>query len=265
MLVVAAIIACRRPSGPRYQGRTIEQWFEQYDYLWNASYYDAIRGEPRRIISAGAFEPGQAAFRAMGTNAVKYLVGRITQDVDYSAFDLWRLKKRRQLPTRLRFVVPMPRLCGAEAGTAANLLSGVIKPPGEMLVPLLESTLQSTNADRRLSALIAIRGISSGYALARPHVERALDAPEFQLQHFGADAVRWFGPAHGQWAVDRLLELADSSDPDVFESAVHGLNSLETNSVRVLPKLRDKLAAETNETRRQKLEHSVHYISEFAR
>jgi hypothetical protein len=264
VLFAIVLVLVFRPRSPSHQGLTVEEWFTQYDELWNASYYDAIRGLPRRSIQAQAFEPGQEAFRAMGTNAVSFLAGRILLDPTYSPVELWRIKKRRQLPNWLRFALPTARSRGSEASTAANLLSGVIKPPGEMLVPLLEPALRSTNGEQRLTALIAVRGIRSGYELARPYVERALHGSDAQLQRFGADAVRWFGPAQGQWAVDRLLELVGSPNPDVFEGAVHSLNSLGTNSLRVLPQLKKLLADEPDEARRKKLEHSVHYIREFA-
>lgn len=129
-----------------------------------------------------------------------------------------------------------------------------------MLLPLLKSELQSTNADQRVTALIALRGISSGHELARPYLERGLKDSSTQVQRFAADAIRWSG-SHGKWAVSNLLELATSPDVDAHQSATHALNILGTNSWPVLPRLGVMLAGEQDEKRRKTIAHAIDYIS----
>src|SRR5689334_17011809 len=75
-----------RPRGPTYEGRTIEEWFKRYDEIRNKSYYDAVRGIPisqRRPIAPDETARAENAFKKMGTNAVPFLAGLITQDWTY--------------------------------------------------------------------------------------------------------------------------------------------------------------------------------------
>lgn len=252
-----------RSSGPTYEGRTIEQWFKPYDEMRNKSFYDAVRAIPasqRQAIAPGETALAENAFKKLGTNAVPYLAGRITQDWTYSRFELWRIKVRWRIPQILKGFVPLPRSRSSESGTAANLLSSQIKPPGELLLPLIKPALQSTNADKRVHALIALRGINSGYDLARPYLVQGFNDSDSQVQRFAADAIRWFGP-HGKWAVTNLLQLAGSTNLDTCQAALHSLNTLGTNSWPVIPKLKEMLLQEQDEKRRKLIAHPIEYIS----
>ena len=263
MLAVVALIFWPRPHGPLYEGKTMEEWFRSYDEMRNKGTYDAVRAVPaseRKAVTPDELTLAESVFKRMGTNAVPYLAGRINQNFGYSRLEIWRIKIRWRLPQMLKNLLPLPVSKGSEAGTAANLLSGQIKPPGEMLLPLIEPGLQSTNADQRVSAFWALRGISSGYELARPYLERGLKDRSDQVQTFAANAIRWSGQ-NGKWAVSNLLELADSPNFGVHESAIHALNSLGTNSWPVLPKLNQMLADEKDEERRKVIANSIHYIS----
>jgi hypothetical protein len=241
----------------------VEEWLKSYDEMSNKGYYDAVRATPasqQQTVTTNDLMFVEAVFKRMGTNAVPYLAGRINQNHGYSRMDVWRIKVRWRLPQMLKGLLPLPASQGSEAGTAANLLSSQIKPPGEMLLPLIRPALQSTNADQRVTAFIALRGISSGHELARPYLERGLKDPNTQVQRFAADAIRWSG-AHGKWAVSNLLELASSPDFDTHESAIHALNILGTNSWPVLPRLKEMLASEQDQKRQKVIANAIDYIS----
>ena len=262
-ILAVALTFWLRPSGPTYEGRTIGEWFRRYDEMRNKGYYDAVRSIPpsqRQPVAPGETALAEHAFIKMGTNAVPYLAGRITQDSTYSRFELWRIKVRRRIPQILRGFVPLPRSRGSESGTAANLLSSQIKPPGESLLPLITPALQSTNAYKRVTALIALRGINSGHDLARPYLLLGFNDPDPQVQRLTADAIRWFGP-HGKWAVSNLLQLAGSTNLDTLQAALHSLNTLGTNSWPVIPKLKEMLLQEQDEKRRKVIAHAIDYIS----
>jgi len=166
-----------------------------------------------------------------------------------------RFKYRRYLGK-----LPLPASKFGEAGSAANLLSSYIKPPGESLVPLLEPAFQSTNEGQRLCAFIAVRGISSGHDLARPHLLRGLSDPDLQVQKWTARAIGQFG-WRANWAVSDLLTLANSPDLEVHGAALEALNLLGTNSWPVLPTLKQRLAGETNQQRRKIIANAIDYIS----
>jgi hypothetical protein len=241
----------------------MEAWFKSYDEMRNMGYYDAVRAIPlsqQKSVTTNDLMFVESVFERMGTDAVPYLAERINQNPGYSKLEVWRIKIRWRLPQLLKRFFPLPPSKGSEAHTAANLLFAQIKPPGEMLLPLIEPALQSTNADQRVSALIALRAISSGHDLARPYLERGLKDPNPQVQRWTAEAVRESG-AHGKWAVFKLLELASSPDFDTHAAAIHALNSLGTNSWPVLPRLKEMLASEQDQKRRKIIAHSIEYIS----
>jgi hypothetical protein len=80
LAAVITLIIWRRPNGPIYEGRTVEEWFKRYDEMSNKSFYDAVRAIPpsqRRQITVNELKLVESAFQGMGTNAVPYLAGRI--------------------------------------------------------------------------------------------------------------------------------------------------------------------------------------------
>ena len=264
IVAVIALIWWPRTHGPHYEGRTLEEWLKRYDEMRNKGYYDAVRATPasqRQTVTTNDLTLVESVFKRMGTNALPYLAGRINQNPVYSRLDVWRIKIRWRLPQLLKSLLPLPVSQGSEAGTAAELLAIQIKPPGEVLLPLIEPPLRSTNADQRLTAFLALRGISSGHELARPYLERGLKDSSSQVQKWAAYAIGSSGD-HGKWAVSNLLELANSSpDFDTHQSALAALNTLGTNSWQVLPRLKEMLAGEQDEKRRKVIANAIDYIS----
>ena len=263
IFVVITFICWPRAHGPSYEGRTVEAWFKSYDEMRSKGFYDAVRATPasqQQTVTTNDLMLAESVFKRMGTNAVPYLANRINQEHGYSRMEVWRIKVRWRLPQLLKGLLPLPASRGTEAWNAAQLLSGQIKPPGEMLLPLIEPALQSTNAEQRVNALVALRGISSGQELARPYLERGLRDPNTKVQRFAADAIRWFGEQE-RWAVFSLLRLSQSPDFSTHEAAIHALNTLGTNSWPVLPWLKEMLASEQDEKRRKVIANSIDYIS----
>ena len=262
-VAVIALLWWPRAHGPNFEGRTVEVWFKSYDEMRNKGYYDAVRVTPssqQKTVTTNALMLTESVFKRMGTNAVPYLASRLNQDPGYSRMELWRIKVRWRLPQMLKGLLPLPESRGAKAATAANLLYSHIKPPGEMLLPLIKPALQSTNVGNRAVAFVALRGISSGHGMAKPYLEQGLKDPNSQVQRWAAEAIRESG-AHGKWAVSNLLELASSPDFETHRSAIHGLNILGTNSWSVLPRLKEMLASEQDEKRQKVIAHSIDYIS----
>jgi HEAT repeats len=262
IVAVIALLCWPRTHGPSYEGRTVEEWFKRYDEMRYKGYYDAVRGIPpseQESVAQSDLMLAQSAFQRMGTNAVPYLVGRITQGFDYSRTEVWRMKIRGRLPQMLKGILPVPVPRGGHSITAAKLLSDQIKPPGEMLLPLIEPALQSTNEGQRLWGFFALRGISSGHDLARPYLERGLKDQSTEVQRFAADVIGYCGE-HGNWAVSNLLELASSPDFDIHGAAIHSLNRLGTNSWPVLPQLKEMLAVEQDERRRKGIADAIRNI-----
>src|SRR6185436_6811121 len=83
-LLVVAIVLWLRPGGPSYKGQSVRDWFTRY-----AELRDNTRPPPS-TQNPGEIAAIQAAFVSMGTNAVPYLAGRITQEQAYSHIDMLR-------------------------------------------------------------------------------------------------------------------------------------------------------------------------------
>lgn len=146
--VIAAGAWSLRPRGYTYQGKTVEEWFNEYckekfDWLALVRSRRATPSEP----------PGQtalAAFREMGTNALPFLTSRINRDLTQSRLEQWCNAK---LPAKFR----RPDRA-TSAMIAAGILRKQVQPPLDMARPLLASALASTNQDQRYIASLALDG-----------------------------------------------------------------------------------------------------------
>jgi len=136
--VLLALTLCwPKPKGYTYQDKTVEEWFEKYSHECYAQH-------PNWGIVGEAAE----AFRAMGTNAVPFLVNRINRDRTPSRLEIWTSK----LPGRFQDKSKV-----LEAHSAASLINACIKPPRGMLSEMLKPALLSTNAGQRFAAGAALR------------------------------------------------------------------------------------------------------------
>jgi hypothetical protein len=140
-LVVIVVLFWRRINGPAYEGRTVEQWFKLYHASRDYTSSQHLKPDPDELKLV------KSAFRRMGTNAVPFLVGRITRYLGYSSLELWRFKYRRKIPQTLSGLLPMPVSKNSEASSAANVLSALVKPPGEM--PRLKEMLAAETDEGR--------------------------------------------------------------------------------------------------------------------
>jgi len=68
-----------------------------------------------------------------------------------------------------------------DAGHAARLLSQLIHPPTELLLPLLKPALESSDAFQQAMALTTLARASGDRKLALPHVVKALENPDQEL------------------------------------------------------------------------------------
>jgi len=214
-----------RTEQSTYDGKSISYWSARSVKLVTS--YNGIN-DPDEVKLL------RRAFNVMGTNAVPYLASRITQDLRESRFNLVRFRLWRSLPDFMKRFFRPPTEKQSEAMSAAGILSSDIKPPGRILVPLLEPALTSTNSSQRFWAIAALTGISSDYELARPHVLQALEDSNPVVQRLGINAIGRYGP-HGHWALSNLVSLVRSRDFQTYSAAVGALNALRTNAVPALP------------------------------
>jgi len=235
-------------------GQTVEEWFKLYSQeRENLS----SSPNPRALNEV---TNAALAFMAMGTNAVPYLADKINQHQELTRLTLLRLRYRQIVPGFLDALLPkIPSKVG-QGMDAANILAVYIKPPGEMLIPLVDSALRGTNSAQRSMALLAIRGISSGYVLAQQHLSAGLNDTNGQIQKLSAMAIRWHG-SNGKWAVSNLAVAARTSDLEALRYVCQALCELNTNALPIVPDLRQMLTLETNEDRRLIIGNAIDYIS----
>src|SRR5262245_59712227 len=129
-LVALVVALCwPRQSGYTYQGKTVEQWFDEY----NASY----RPLNSSLTPECLWQPkASLAFHAMGTNAATFLALRI-MDSERSRLETlrWALTKPFH---------PKPHRV-SDATRSAALLAHCVECPPEMLRELLKPALSGTN------------------------------------------------------------------------------------------------------------------------
>jgi hypothetical protein len=166
VLGVAALVTARGGrSGVTYQGRSVEAWFGR---ICRA---EAALGGQQELRGT----PNHRAFRAMGTNALPFLVGQ--------AMDLRPTSAARS--NLYRLFLHAPDWAGRGrfapwhfAAQEASELIEELRPPMTLLLPLLEPALAGTNKYVRGEA-IRLLGCATGNPEATvPHLVRALTQPE---------------------------------------------------------------------------------------
>ena len=128
--VLLAVVLCwPKPRGYTYQGKTVEEWFEQ-------------------IIKHPTDTNALRAFVVMNTNATSFLASLVVRDLTPSSLESWSMK----LPPRFHLTSKRQ-----EAETASNIL-GMISLffDNLQLRELLQPALLGTNAERRSIALSAL-------------------------------------------------------------------------------------------------------------
>ena len=174
MAVLAVLFFWPAPM-PSYAGRTVGQWFDLYtDNGGNNS--------PAQITNVAP------AFTAMGTNAVPYLAGRITQP-GYSAFTRWRLRNGQRIPRLVEGLLPsLPRSRFIEGMNARALKLGDVGQSAPQTWPApfneparihLIATIYATEVaqlnyvqQRALAGRFAVAGSSARSAGTQRHLQR---------------------------------------------------------------------------------------------
>jgi len=151
LLLIGIALCWPRSKGYTYQGRTVEEWFEEF----NAAY----RPEPSVLVPEKLWAIRSAvAFHEMGTNAAPFLASRIIE-IEPSPFEKWRW----QMPTPFH---PKPHRV-SEASHAAMLLAHCMECPAGMLRELLKPALVGTNYGAKLEATYA----TNSALAARPQAD----------------------------------------------------------------------------------------------
>jgi len=168
-IAVTVALCWPKPRGYTYQGKTVEEWFEQ-------------------IIKHPTDTNALRAFVVMNTNATSFLASRVVRDLTPSSLESWSMK----LPPRFHLTSKR-----REAETASNIL-GMISLffDNLRLRELLQPALLGTNAEHLDRARAQKR------AWYQRHRESLLDAARIDHRSAGSFEEIFTAP---EWTAGDVL------------------------------------------------------------
>lgn len=234
-LAVSAWFFFGRSSGPKYQGKSIGYWFEEY---CQPSENRARRDQLKAL----------EALRQMGTNAVSYLLDQAMNPARDTAL-------RTNLHQLLR---GSPRSWGLpsfvsreEIRKRAVQAIWEIKPPASLILPRLLKSLSERDTPEYGRAITILTRTGEGRETLVPYFARALHATNRQTR---LEAVFFFdelGPKAAP-AVPDLIGVLQTSERTnaLYLRAALTLGRMGSNAAPAIPLLLESYASETNLPRR---------------
>jgi hypothetical protein len=219
---------------PKYQGKRVSSWFKQY-YRTSES-ANSNNDEER-------YEEAAAAFRAMGTNAVPYLLSEFYSNTNTDS----RLRRSIEMPLScLPGRLGIPPFVSAKdiQYEAANAITE-INPPTEFILPLVTNRLYGANVEDRNNTLALLCELRVGMDKTMPFLKDMLNGSNFNVQQFSLIYLERLGPE----ALPALPELVaivrdPGSNSKLVHSAARALASIGSEAHAAIPYLQDRLANE---------------------
>jgi HEAT repeat protein len=217
-----------RNREPRYEGRTVEQWFKRY-------YLDQDPDAP-------------GALRAMRSNALPYLV-----DVAFSTNEDSALRTNiHNLLSKLPDSWSPSRFVPAtEIRVTALTVIYQIKPSSRELMPLIEDALEHTNSPQHIEAVYLLGSITDEPAAVVSELVKALHETDPTSQAAVSYDIFWsVMPMTASNLVTLLRNSRPRSDP--WTAELRMLGKMGSNAAPAIPLLKEEFENETNwETRAQ--------------
>jgi len=225
LLCVAAICGaigflrgCLNPAEPVWQGKKLSQWLTECD-----------SGDPRDLS-----ESARTAIRAMGANALPYLLRMISTTDSKSKMKLREWAGKGSIIWRWT----TPSHYNSRISGAAG-----IEALGEDAPPATPELIKLLNGEE--TEYPAALGLG---AIGRPAVPLLLQTLTNQSAWTRMAAVQALNFMHGaEQAIPDLLRCLDDPDPGVREGAAIALGDMQKQPDRVVPRLMERLA-DTNST-----------------
>lgn len=223
---------------PKYEGRPVSWWFREYCLSSFLLRYDEELQEE-----------AAKALRQIGTNAVPYLVQQaFNTDRDSAAATNF-----------YRFLDEMPRSWGLPAPVSSQVRRGEaafalreIKAPANLLLPLMEEHLRSTNIFEREQALFILGTAGDGAGRVVPDLMAALKDPG--LSAIALQSLGHIGPPASN-AVPALIDFLKppqaATAPPVAVADV--LGCIGGNAAPAIPLINELFTKETNWEQRCRL------------
>jgi len=237
-VAMAVVLLCTLSNRePEYQGKRLSAWFKQY--------YRS--GQHSRQWKDQHDEAAQA-LRAMGTNAVPFLLKRFYSYSPDAPLKTNVLTFLSRLPEPFRFppFVPAWVICNE----AANAI-GEIKPAEEFLLPLVTNRLHSTNQLERNATISLLCATQSGVGEVMPFLRDMLSSTNGTNQLTGVIRLRQLGRA-ARPALPDLVELVngEKSDQRAVHAACRVLAEFDAEAADAVPAIKARLGREKQATSR---------------
>lgn len=229
--LIGWLISKRHEDEPKYHGRPFTYWFKEYCLAWPGA--------------SGAPEEVTAAIRAMGSNAVPYLVKELLSTNQDSRSGKLYQEFVDGVPPGLRRVMPGSISADRSRDKAADALF-YSKPSGHVLLPLLTNALKGSDVIARHRALFVLGGVGEGAEVVVPYLVVALKDPDPAARTLAAQSLRLIG-TEATAAVPDLIEAL--SDPVTRGNAVTALGNAGADARAAIPPLREMMTTDTNVSR----------------
>lgn len=234
-LITALIFATsQRQQGPVQNGRRLSEWLLLLSPATTSS---------RKLDELSAAEEAPKAIRALGTNALPYLIKAITVDERPSSFQGVGVRLMTQLPY-LRKIDPLRQLVYGYSNTEHQRARGahrafeILGPAAE---PAISALLQVANSNINWSttytAICALEAIGPA---AQPALVGIIETNRNNAAR--TTAIGCLAPGEPAAAsVPLLIELLRDSDPAIVRAAVRALGRLKAHAEITVRALTDCL------------------------
>jgi hypothetical protein len=217
---------------PKYQGKRLSSWFK--DYYRNGPYH-------ARVVDEWKFDRARKAIRAIGTNAVPFLVAECFDtkpDIPWQTNVMLALSK---LPSRFGLPHYVP---GAIVSEHAAEALKEIGPPACQLIPMVTNYLNDPVQIQRNKAVWMLGTVSDGGEMVVPFLRAKLAATnswECVLAQMGLGRL---GPAAPPAAPD-LIEVARTNSFSTYYAA-SALARIGHAASNAIPVLTERMTVRTN-------------------
>lgn len=239
--VVSLILFRTLPNRePEYQGKRLSAWFKQY---YRSGQSSQRPDDPRR-------EQAARALRAIGTNAIPFLVTECFTVIRESPVQTNVLAFLAKLPEPIRFPPFVP---AREVQEQAASAIGEIKPPAILLLPLVTNRLNAPDKFQRWMATYLLGKVGEGGEAGVPFLREKLRSADVQESMLAALGLDRLGPM-ARLAVPDLIEVVRTNSFRPFSYyACRALARVGPAASNAIPVLKERLAAETNASRQLSL------------
>ncbi len=214
---------------PEFHGRSVSSWFRQYS---------------RSIHDENAKEESQLALRALGTNAVSFLLRECFSTHQDSAASTNFQTFLAHLPWPFRFA---PFVSANEIRETAAEMVQAIKPPAAFILPYVTNAFKGTNQGQHRMAIYLLADIGEGAERAVPWLRLGLRSSDAWLITLAMRSAERLGRAAREVVPDLMAGLTNVPIQRRFLwGGSKALASIGHEAAPAIPLLKERFLGETD-------------------